>query len=404
MRGIEMKRILFLLGVLFALTASADVVTDPGRTGIPAVNQRVIASGSSDTAALLDTIILWNSSSGAAKAQTIQNCASNTNKHALLIGDEAQTAGTYPITITPTAGTVNNLASIPIASNGGFVSLICDGANTNWVVTYLSTGAAVTAPQGRLSLVTATPVMTTTQSAKGTLYYTAYKGGGKVPYYNGAFDAQDTIPNNEVSTAMATTSTGVLSALNVFDVWWSSANHNICIATNGSGGGWASDTGGSNTARGTGYSQLDTTSRPYATNKNAITHCYNGATDYGAVAANALTYLGTIKTDASSAGKVNWIFGGTASGGTAGEFGVCNYYNPVPVGTQVLDSATSWTYNTATWRAFDGSGTGSGLNNRVTWVSCNGEDAVIASFLAGTAAGRATRPGRLAWVSTRPLR
>ena len=31
---------------------------------------------------------------------------------------------------------------------------------------------------------------------------------------------------------------------------------------------------------------FDTTTRPYITNANAITHCYNGSTDYGSVGAN----------------------------------------------------------------------------------------------------------------------
>src|ERR1019366_2909814 len=110
----------------------------------------------------------------------------------------------------------------------------------------------------------------------------------------GSQDVIDTISSCQVSTAMASSSTGVLNAAGVFDIWWEgNTNHNICIATNGSGGGWASDTGGSNTARGTGYSQLDTTTRPYITNKNSVTHCYNGATDYGSITSNELTYLGT---------------------------------------------------------------------------------------------------------------
>jgi hypothetical protein len=395
-----MKRLLcaLLIGLLefhpaFAGPFAASSGAAAGISGA----QRTVASGTTSTATTGDYVMLWNSSGSSAKTQTIPDCASGTNKTQLLIGDEAQTAGTY--NDHDRAGDCGDHQQ-PVVDP--------DREQRRLRVAHLrrrehELGSDVSEHdefcqalrRAACRLVTATPVMTTTQNAKGTLYYTAYKGGGKVPYYNGAFDANDSIPSNEVSTAMATTSTGVFSALNVFDVWWSSANHNICVATNGSGGGWASDTGGSNTARGTGYSQLDTTSRPYATNKNAITHCYNGATDYGAVSANRLTYLGTIKTDASSAGKVNWIFGGTASGGTAGEFGICNYYNVVPVATQVLDSATTWTYGTASWRAFDGSGTGSGANNRVTWVSCNGEDAVVASFIAGTAAGASNQSGAI---------
>jgi hypothetical protein len=146
---------------------------------------------------------------------------------------------------------------------------------------------------------------------------------------------------------MQSSSTGVLSSANVFDVWWSS-NHNICVATNGSGGGWSADSSGSNTARGTGYSKLDTTTRPYITNANALANCYNGATNYGSISANQATYLGTIYT--SGAGQVSWTLGGLASGGAAGLLGVWNYYNRVTVATNVSDSGTSYTYGSATIR------------------------------------------------------
>ena len=56
--------------------------------------------------------------------------------------------------------------------------------------------------------------------------------------------------------ALQSSGTGVVSGFNTFDVWWVHGGTNrICVATNGSGGGWSSD-GGSNAARGTGYSVL----------------------------------------------------------------------------------------------------------------------------------------------------
>jgi hypothetical protein len=47
-----------------------------------------------------------------------------------------------------------------------------------------ATGAALGPPQGRLTLVSGTPVMTTTQSAKTTIYYTPYIGQA-CPLYDG---------------------------------------------------------------------------------------------------------------------------------------------------------------------------------------------------------------------------
>src|SRR5690606_1450792 len=47
-----------------------------------------------------------------------------------------------------------------------------------------SGGGFVSPPQGRLTLASGVPVMTTTQSAKSTLYYAPYKGN-RIPIYNG---------------------------------------------------------------------------------------------------------------------------------------------------------------------------------------------------------------------------
>jgi hypothetical protein len=239
------------------------------------------------------------------------------------------------------------------------------------------TGAvtSVVAAQGRLTLASHTPVMAASQTSQATLYYDSYVGN-QVMYFTGSADVVDTISSNEVSTAMQSSSTGVLNANGVFDVWWEgNTNHKICVATNGSGGGWASDTAGSNTARGTGYSQLDKTTRPYITNANTVAHCYNGATDYGSITANKLTYLGTILTDAASAGLVSYTFGASASGGTAARFGVWNAYNRVIVATTVTDSGTQYTYTTATVRQARAS-----AGNQIGFVVGIPEDGVIAAY------------------------
>jgi hypothetical protein len=223
---------------------------------------------------------------------------------------------------------------------------------------------SIAVPGGRLTLQTHVPVMTTSQSAKATIYYDAY-ASQNVPYYTGSADAVDTITGNEMSTVLQNTGASAQNATSVFDVWWA---HNggapvICVATNGAGGGWASDAG-SNTARGTGYSQLDTTSRFYTTNTNAIANCYNGVTNYGSITANQATYLGTFVTD-TSAGLTSWTYGASASGGTAASFGLWNAYNREPVRTTVVDSGASYTLPTATGiRAARAS-----TLNRVTWVS-----------------------------------
>lgn len=222
-------------------------------------------------------------------------------------------------------------------------------------------GGMVVMPQGRLTVTSATPIITVDAVTQGTLYYDCYVGNG-VPYYTGSADLIDTITSCEVSTAMQTSSTGVLNTTSVFDVWWEgNTNHKICVATSGSGGGWASDTGGSNTARGTGYSQLDKTTRPYITNKNAVAHCYNGATDYGSIVANKLTYLGSIYTTA--AGKTGIALNpAAASGGSNNIVGVFNAYNRVRASAMSRDTTASWTYS-GSFRSANNS-----TSNRISWV------------------------------------
>jgi hypothetical protein len=275
-------------------------------------------------------------------------------------------------------------------TNGQFLQTNGAGSTPQWAspitagnnITYAGgvVSAASYSPGGRLTLASHTPVMAASQAAATTLYYDSY-ASGSVPYWTGTLDTIDTITSNEVSTSMQSSSTGVLNATGVFDVWWEgNTNHNICVATNGSGGGWASDTAGSNTTRGTGYSQLDSTTRPYITNKNSVAHCYNGATDYGSITANKLTYLGTIST--GSAGQVNYIFGAAASPGTAANFGVFNAYNRVNVSTTVSDTTATWSYTSSTVRPSDNSTT-----NRVTFVSGLPQEGVVVSFdqrVAGT--------------------
>lgn len=281
-------------------------------------------------------------------------------------GTFLQLSGTTPQWASPTTTTLNALSGA--LTIGPVVS---------------SVGTAITLPvprpKGRLTLQTGVPVMTSSQTTQGTLYYDCYQGGNVVPIYNGSVDTVLAVGSCEISTAMQTSGTGVLNANGVFDAWAVSAagTLSICVATNGTGGGWASDTGGSNTARGTGYSQLDTTTRPFITNKNAITHCYTGTTDRGSISANQATYLGTILTDAAAAGKVSFTYGASASGGTAARFGVWNAYNRVVVATRVVDTGTTYTYTSATIRQARAS-----AGNQITFVYGQAEDGVTATYAA----------------------
>jgi hypothetical protein len=290
------------------------------------------------------------------------------------------TIGSLPLKASPISADTVIIAD---SAASGALSRTTAGAlstvgNVSSVNTLTGAVTLLTEPQGRLTLQANVPVMSSTQANIGTLRYDCYNGAN-VPYYTGSLDAMDTIASCEVSDAMVSAaSAGQVVAGQVYDVWWvhSGANR-ICLAmsaSSGGGGGWASDTGGSITARGTGYSQLDRVTRPYITNKNALTNCFNGATNYGSVSANQATYLGTIFATAN--GQSSFIFGGSASGGTAALFGVWNNYNRVSVTTNVTDSGTSYTYTSGTVRQARASS-----GNQVQFVLGAAEDGVIGSYI-----------------------
>ena len=75
---------------------------------------------------------------------------------------------------------------------------------------------------------------------------------------------------------------------------------------------------------------------------------------------------------------------GTAGGNPGAWVGLWNDYNRVVVAALAIDSASSWTYASATWRPADNS-----ANNRITAVTGVAEDSVTARYqaLASSAGG-----------------
>jgi hypothetical protein len=234
-------------------------------------------------------------------------------------------------------------------------------------------------PQGRLTLASLTPVMGSTSCASApctnqtTIYYDCYAGCG-VPTYNGTNVTSQQIPN-EVSDALPNAGAGVANANDVFDLWWNAATGALCHVTNGAGAGWSADTGGSITARGTGYTQLSR-SVGFLVNANSLTHCYNGAADLGPIAASRATYLGTFATT-GAAGTVSYTFGSGVSGGGAALFGLWNYYNRVTVTTNVSDISAPYTYTTLAYRQAGGS-----AGNQIQFVLGVAEDNAAAIYSA----------------------
>jgi hypothetical protein len=139
------------------------------------------------------------------------------------------------------------------------------------------------------------------------------------------------------------------------------------------------------TSSGAGTSARSTALSIYAgmqTNATLATCRISNSSTFS-MAANQGTYVGTFLTN-SSTGQVDLKFGTQAAGGGAAVAGIWNMYNRTPGGFDILDStATFGVSSTSTWQPLDVGGTGSGLNNRFTFVTGSGDDAFDASLVAG---------------------
>ena len=207
-------------------------------------------------------------------------------------------------------------------------------------------------PQGRLTLSSTLPVMTSTLANQGIIYYLPYIGD-RIPIYDGSNMVMTTIPAGLSAVTTDTTKSPAaigVSKVNDWFVWNDAGTIRI-----GHGPDWTSDT-----ARSAGTALVMASG--IWLNNAAIT---NGP------AASRGTYVGTTRSNASS--QLDWIYGSSASGGGEAFFGVWNCYNRVPVGTMVIEATQNWTCAAATVRGFNNS-----LSNRVSAVFGLSEDAVSA--------------------------
>lgn len=211
-------------------------------------------------------------------------------------------------------------------------------------------------PGGRLTLQTLTPVMTTTQSAKTTLYYTPYNGS-TVPVYDGTNFSGTAFSELSALTTDTTKSPAAIGASKVNDwfVWSDSGTLRL-----GHGPDWTSDT-----ARSAGTALVMV---------NGI--LLNNASITNGPAASRGIYVGTTRSNASS--QLDWIVGGSGAGGVAAVLNVWNMYNRVQVGADVTDSTAAWSYTSATLRSVNASN-----NNRISFVTGLAEDCIDASHTAG---------------------
>jgi hypothetical protein len=190
--------------------------------------------------------------------------------------------------------------------------------------------------------------MTTTQSAKTTIYYTPYCGA-LCPLYGGSSFAMTTFTELSVATTDTTKSPAAIGASKVNDwfVWNDAGTVRI-----GHGPDWTSDTVRS---AGTALTMV-----------NGI--LLNNASITNGPAAQRGTYVGTTRSNASS--QLDWIYGAVAATPVAGVFGVWNMYNRIYVSSLAGDLTDNWTYALAAVRAANAKATA-----RHSFVSGMAEDA-----------------------------
>ena len=261
--------------------------------------------------------------------------------------------GTLPAARLPasgaTAGTYGTATTVPQITVDAAGRITAAG---NVAITGGGGSAAIFSPQGRLTLTSGSPVMSADVVGATTIYYDDYSGNA-LPIYNGTASAMYPITSGQLSLALNATDEPIGALYDVFAVNVAGAA-TLCAAPD-----WSSLT-----ARSIGVTLTVT---GYWTNAAATVHCYAGATDEGAVAANEGTYLGTFYTTAAGATTMQFQ-PAAAAGGSGCTMGLFNSYNRTAAACTDSDSNNSWAYAANTWRPADGS-----TANAVTFVDGLGQ-------------------------------
>jgi hypothetical protein len=200
--------------------------------------------------------------------------------------------------------------------------------------------AQVPPPQGRLTLQSDTPVMTSDESNVTSVYYTPYIGD-QIPIYSGTSFA-----NNTFSQLTMTLNTSNQLSGDVYDLF---VFLHSSVVTIGAGPAWSSTTSRGTGAGTTQLTQLD----GLWVNANSIT-LTNGSTSYSSITADEATYVGSIYMTANGETSMQ-VRPAAAAGGVANVLGVWNAYNRVKVTAYNRDDTSNWSYSTASWRAADNS-------------------------------------------------
>lgn len=219
-----------LLPLILTRALDYDQPSDINNTGaIPVVNGTVNANTSwllTSAVTTVGTNPLTYTQFSVAPSNVVQTGGSNPTNHGVVLGKGTNVIGS---TAAGTSGQV-------LTSNGPSADPTFQAPPT-------------ITPQGRLSLVSATPVMTSDQTAKTTIYYAEYQGNS-CPVYNGTntvpltfsnlsliLDTSSHLLNNvyDVFLYDSGSSTAAIGAgpawVNTATVTWTSASPGVCTWT-----------------------------------------------------------------------------------------------------------------------------------------------------------------------------
>lgn len=287
---------------------------------------------------------------------------------------------TNNVLFAPSA-TTDTTNAANITSGNLSVNRLNSGTNASSTTFWRGDGtwgaAGVSAPGGRLTLTSGQPIMVGDVSGATTIYYTCFQSN-HLPIPNGTTFVSNTIPGCELSLTLDSASFLNGQIYNIF-AKLSGGVPVLCYNMNG----YTTGTRSGNTV--THNTTSISNSLGWWANTTTINQCRNGATEHGTIAAGNAVYLGSALATAN--GQTSFVMNPTAVlGGTNNKCGLFNAYNRVQttcidrdLGTN-LGGEQAWDSTGAgAWTACNAAGTGSGLNNRVTYVDPLGE--VVAKVL-----------------------
>jgi hypothetical protein len=230
-------------------------------------------------------------------------------------------------------------------------------------------------PQGYLTPTSGTPVISSGVTAGATVYYTPFMGN-LCPIYSGS----SMVVTEFDELTLSLVASHVASA--IYDCFIINDAGTVRLVT---GPAWNAATAGSGArGSGAGTTQISRAVGGIWTNTVAMTARY-GATTV-AVDANKGTYVGSIHMDGTNA-QLSCLI----AYGQNRKFGIWNAYNRQNRILKAGDPTASWTYNTASYRASNGSS-----DNKITVFSGLAEETYDCTLRQNTniaTAGQIVTPG-----------